>query len=807
MMIRIILITISTFLFNTLQAQVFWGKVSANRSAESYNKADSVSSDYILMELNRDNLDKYLDKFDKQVELKSGSKTTIELPLPDGTVSSFRIEKDHLIPDALQNKFPDVKTYKGYGIDDPSAYLRFSRTELGYDFNIQSVEHPKAHIIVNDLKSNTYQCLYKKDAIIPESLKHFKCSSGNHIHHSAEKIKPKGTQRKSKNPNTLTTYRLALACNGQYTAFHGGTAAKAFAAMVQTISNVTGYFEWEMSISFTLVPDNDKLIYTDAATDPYDDANIIAMIEENRINIPAVIGVENFDIGHLLGSQNMGGLAYVGAICTSHKSGAVTSIPAASSSLFDIDFLGHEIGHQFSANHTFYNSCYGNRNEPTAVEPGSGTTTMSYAGLCAPNIVSAHSKDDYFHGVSIAEMKNFVMDGYGSYCGTTDDLGNNMPTVSAGQDYYIPASTPFFLKATASDINEDALTYSWEQVNTGGDYIMPPAANNPSGPLFRSRPPSNNNIRYLPNRSALSANTETIWEVLPSRARTMDFLVTVRDNHAGNGLIAQDDMQVTTVNDTGPFEVSPLVNTNWLGGSKQTISWNVAKTDKAPINCQTIDLMLSDDDGMTFAYTLVKNTPNDGSQEITIPNIDGNKVKVAVMATNNIFYAISNESINVESVIIESEGGESSEGGIVVSCSDLSPVITATPSIVSGMTNLNLTIKINEINNVNTEGIIRVYVPVDPRITFDYDSNLTTVGFSTVNNNKWTYQGNNGLFHTFQTEEMISASGYSTIGLIAMFNPQNGEGKTTITTTIKPYDGGDCKVNNNSDSEFIDFFK
>jgi hypothetical protein len=94
---------------------------------------------------------------------------------------------------------------------------------------------------------------------------------------------------------------------------------------------------------------------------------------------------------------------------------------------FDIDYVAHELGHQFGANHTFTT---GNEGTGVHMEPGSGSTIMGYAGITSAD-VQPHS-DAYFHAISIQQITNNMK---AKTCQTNTATGNSIPTANAGLDY------------------------------------------------------------------------------------------------------------------------------------------------------------------------------------------------------------------------------------------------------------------------------------------------------------------------------------------------------------------------------------
>ncbi|HND89397.1 MAG TPA: M12 family metallo-peptidase, partial [Saprospiraceae bacterium] len=339
------------------------------------------------------------------------------------------------------------------------------------------------------------------------------------------------------------------------------------------------------------------------------------------------------------------------SVCnSSNKAKGVTGSGQPIGDAFDIDYVAHEMGHQFGGPHTFngtLGSCAGNGNAPTAVEPGSGTTIMAYAGICGANNVQSNS-NDYFHASSLQSIGTYITTGAGNGCAVKTVTGNNAPTVNAGPDYNLPKSTPFYLTATANDIDGDTLSYCWEQMDAGSG-TLPPASTNVNGPMFRSFSPTAGPTRYFPRLSDLNANTNYAWEELPSVARTMRFRVTVRDNNFGSGCTKEDDMVVTISATAGPFQVTvPNTNVLWTVGETQTVTWNVASTDVAPISCGRVRILLSNNGGLSYPFVLAADVPNTGTADVLVPNINSSLCRVKVESIGNIFYDISNVNFRIQ---------------------------------------------------------------------------------------------------------------------------------------------------------------
>ncbi|MFN4255730.1 MAG: reprolysin-like metallopeptidase, partial [Saprospiraceae bacterium] len=572
--------------------------------------------------------------FTSEAETKT---VEITLPMPNGRFERFRIQNAPCMAPELARKFPDIVSYAGVGVDDPTAYLRGDLTMFGFHAMILGGRDGAVFIDPYSLEdTENYVVYYKKDYLKTDPWECLTQSEDNNFGNEST-----DAQRLLAGDCKLRTYSLALACTGEYATFHGGTVASVAAAMNTTMVRVNGVFEKDCSVHMDLVANNNSLIFLDAATDPYTNSNGSAMLSQNQTTCDNIIGNANYDIGHVF-STGGGGVAYLGALCTnSIKAGGVTGQPNPIGDPFDIDYVAHEMGHQYGANHTQNNSC--NRNAATAMEPGSASTIMGYAGICSPNV--QNNSDAYFHAISLQEIATKVT---GSTCQNTLTTINNAPTADAGADYTIPRSTPFVLTGVGTDQDpNDILTYCWEQMDNAVA-TMPPVATNTGGPAFRSLTATTSPLRYFPNLPAVVANTTPTWEVLASVGRTYNFRLTVRDNRVGGGCTKEDNTVITVSGTAGPFLVTaPNTAVSWPALSTQTITWDVASTNAAPVNCANVSILLSTDGGLTYPITILANTPNDGSQTVTIPDNQTTQARIMVKSVGNVFYDISNTNFTI----------------------------------------------------------------------------------------------------------------------------------------------------------------
>jgi len=629
------------------------------------------------------------------------SEALISLPMPDGTAARFRFVESPVMEPELAAKFPEIRTYLGRGVDDPGASVRFDLTPAG--FHAQVLSPRGAAYIEPYLRGNTnLHAAYYRTAARPAGGD-FECLVTES--EPALATSAPATQVAVAG-GTLRTYRLACGATAEYTAYFGGTVTAGLSAVVTAINRVTGVYETEVGIRLVLVAHNDLLIYTNLAKEPYSNGNPVALLTQNQTNLDAIIGSTNYDIGHVVSTAG-GGLAAVGvAGVGGAKAKGETGIYPPVGDAFYIDYVAHEMGHQFGASHTFNsssNDCgYGNRTAATAYEPGSGSTIMSYAGLCSPDNVQPHSSP-YFHSASLEQILAYTTTGAGSSAASASVTGNGAPTVDAGPGFTIPVGTPFMLTATGSDPNGCPLTYCWEERDLGPSVSLE-APDNGASPLFRSFDPVSSPSRTFPQLSDILSGTTTPGEMLPMTSRTLAFRVTARDNQPTGGATASADTQVTVTTNAGPFVVTaPAAEANWSG--RQTVRWNVAGTADAPVKAATVTVLLSTNGGLEFPVVLASGVPNTGACTVMMPSLASSAARIMVQADGNIFFAVSPGNFSVSPLLnpvlqpLQCSGGlvrltwsalagrsyrvqyKSSLGSAV--WTDLLPSLTATNSTVS----------------------------------------------------------------------------------------------------------------------------
>ncbi|WP_171025646.1 reprolysin-like metallopeptidase [Hymenobacter jeollabukensis] len=588
------------------------------------------------------------------------SATVVSLPLPDGTAGRFRVVETQVMHPDLAAKFPLIKTYAGQGIDDPTAVAYFDVSPAGLHTMILS---PGNTVYMDPTADGVNHLVFYKRDINQAALNRSVCGVATPAG-AAQRLAPTANPNVPSSPAAIGAhgtqrrlYRLAMACTGEYATTKGGTVAGAMAGITTSVNRVSGVYTTELSVAFQLVANNDQLVYLNGTTDPYTNNDGAAMLAQNQTTVTNIIGANNYDIGHVF-STGGGGIAGLGVVCVpGNKARGVTGLGNPVGDAFDIDFVAHEVGHQFGGAHTFNSIADGNCTGPgpntngtrsalAAYEPGSGTTIMAYAGICSPSDVQPHS-DPYFHARSLEQIVAHIT-GTGN-CATLTPTNNTPPTVSAGTRRIIPKGTPFELTGSGTDADGDALTYCWEQYDLGPGG----APNSPSGdaPIFRSFTPTTSPSRTFPRLSNILANTQTMGEILPSYGRQLHFRLTVRDNRVSGGAMSYDTVSVPVVGTAGPFLVTMpnATGITWRAGVPQQVTWDVANTTAAPISAANVDILLSTDGGLTFPTTLLAGTPNDGTQTVTIPaTVASTQCRIKIKASGNVFFDISNSNFTVQ---------------------------------------------------------------------------------------------------------------------------------------------------------------
>lgn len=637
-----------------------WTKVSEERiNANEKLGRTSFPSEYQLFRLDFQALKNQL----KAAPSREGggiSNLIISFPNAEGKLEKYRVYESSVMEVGLAEKHPEIQSYIGKGIDNSTAKIHFTTTIFG--LHTMTLSDNGAFYIDPYTKDLQNYIVYNK-ANLTTTSRSFECLVKD-TEENFERTTMGAPQSTFASDGVFRTYRLAMACTTEYASYHISQAglnaatlavkkAAVLAAMNITVSRINSVYENDMSLRMVLVANNDQIIFV--TSDSFNNNNAEVLIGQSQDVIDSVIGFDNYDIGHTV-STGGGGLAASPSVCTGSKAMGITGSFAPVGDPYDIDYVAHEVGHQFGASHTFNGtggSCTGNRASLYAVEPGSGSTIMAYAGICNSNV--QNNSDAYFHAVSIAQMVSHIT-GFEGGCVEGVANGNTPPSIATLSNYTIPKGTAFVLRGSATDVDGDDLTYCWEQTNRHNTNTSNPSPLiTESIPNFRSFMPTSSPNRYFPALSRIVANNlVSTWEAIPNVGRTMSFALTVRDNNSPNGgQTDRKNMNVTFNAAAGPFTVTSqsAAGITWTN-TPQTITWNVASTNVAPINTANVNILLSTDGGLTFPITLVANTPNDGSQVIaTIPNVNSTTCRIMIEAVNNIFIAVNTTAFSINNAL------------------------------------------------------------------------------------------------------------------------------------------------------------
>ena len=589
-MIRLCSAVLLSFgLLASLPAQaVLWQELDANqRSALGQPQIETVRGRVLALDLPA--LQQQLAATPK--EFSAAQPLTTSLPMPDGGSAEFRVLETGVMHPALAAKYPGIRTYVGQGVSDPTATLRLQTGPKGLRGMVLST---LGTVYLDPYRQGDARhtlVYFKRDAIRREAQRLYApLLSGDQI--LGEILSQPGLRGSKASGAELRTYRLVMATTGEYFQFHNpplvpfvgnplADKAPVLDELVNVVNRVSGIYEREVAVRLELQPQTESVMFSSALADPYldnDPVGIIApltMVQTNTYVLDTLAGAANYDIGHVA-STGGGGIAGLGVVCGGNKGAGVTGLPEPVGDGYYVDYVAHEMGHQFGGNHTFNSetgSCGGNGNGSTAYEPGSGVTIQGYAGICGADDLAPHSID-VFHGVSYDEIVRFTTEGGGNSCAKITPTSNHPPVVDAGPEYTIPAQTPFALTGSATDADGDALTYQWEEFDLGPP--GPVNVENGDAPIFRSFLPTASPTRIFPRIEALVANQVEIGEILPAAERTMLFRLNVRDNNVLSGAGGQD-FDFTEVNVTasaGPFKlISPNGGDSLAPGDSVDVSW------------------------------------------------------------------------------------------------------------------------------------------------------------------------------------------------------------------------------------------
>lgn len=550
----------------------------------------------------------------------------IELPLPDGKLAIYDMQPTPVFATSTLEKYPFLQSYTGR--DDRRNIVKIA---LGKEHIYVTGSSEHGDYSIDAWKGTKYTSYYHADYRKKHKNKQdFKC----HVeHHEDDNIR---ARKQVSSDTILREYDIALSCTGEYATYQGGTQEAVLESYNAAITRVNQMYERDLGITFTMIDSIEQFIFLDSLTDPFSNGNLSAMLQENQRLMESTLKDDEYDVGHIFGIRG-GGLAYIQSVCQPDKARGGTAVNNPKGDLFHVDYLCHELGHQFGGTHTQNNDC--NRDETTSVEVGSGTTIMGYAGVCPPNVQSY--SDAMFHSTSILQMGEYaqLID-----CHTEAANINHAPILEDVTDIYVPVGSPILLRASARDTDGDTLSYSWEQIDK--DMApMPPIARITYGPAFRNYAPTVAGTRHIPSLDTLIREISSTWEVLCNTSRRYKFRVLVRDNHPLNGATTSDEITVNYHQTSSPFKItSNHASQEYTTGNTMHITWDTGDTESAPFGIDSVRIYTMD---TLLQKIQLAVSPNQGSAIVNIPDVLLSHQKIYIEPIHGHFFALSDGYFNI----------------------------------------------------------------------------------------------------------------------------------------------------------------
>ncbi|HXU26569.1 MAG TPA: zinc-dependent metalloprotease family protein, partial [Bacteroidia bacterium] len=336
-----LLLSLSLGIFSFANAQS-WKIVTNEKEIKPVGERVIVPKKYKVFHLGDNNFKNALwaSPDEKQVDLASSS-AIIQLPMPDGTLKQFRVVQSPVMAPELAAQFPNLKTFNVVCIDEPGVYGKLDWTEMGFHAMLRRAG---GDIFIDPYSRNNYTdytTYYKFD--LEKDPKYVIAEEGGDVIRPVSPSTPPIDKKKDGGAvekteaitcvgGTLRTYRLAVACTGEYAVAATGqaspTVAQTLSAIVTTVNRVDGVYETDLSIKLVLVATETVVVYTKASTDPFTgNNNANTLINESQTVIDNNIGNANYDVGHTF-STGGGGLSTLGGVCTTgQKASSITGSP------------------------------------------------------------------------------------------------------------------------------------------------------------------------------------------------------------------------------------------------------------------------------------------------------------------------------------------------------------------------------------------------------------------------------------------------------------------------------------------------
>jgi hypothetical protein len=362
----------------------------------------------------------------------SSRSTVFELPTPTGDSERFAVQRTNVMQAKLAAAHPELQTWSGVSLDNRGTSVALDVTPMGFHASVRGPNGQDAWFVdpaYNKRGTSVHLVYYGRSLPKPSSS-----PVEREMPAIDRAIKAQRSKARAASPTVVQrVYRLALLNDPSYADYFG--TENVLAEKVTLMTRVNQVYNDDLAIRMVLVEGTEKLNFdtVEKATGPdgpcgthscytldpvspdYVEGQLsycgVGTLQRNQVVLGQLIGASNYDVGHIALGTNGGGIAQLGVVGSIEKAMGCTGIPDPVGDYYAIDYVAHELGHQFAGNHTFngtqWNCSGANRNEDTSVEPGSGTSIMAYAGICRQDNLQPHS-DPYFSQRSLSEINAYV---------------------------------------------------------------------------------------------------------------------------------------------------------------------------------------------------------------------------------------------------------------------------------------------------------------------------------------------------------------------------------------------------------------
>ena len=588
------------------------------------------------------------------------------LPLPTGKFDLVSLANSRLMEPALLSQFPGLKTYV-YAGNDVIASGHLATGPSGAHFTAQTNAGMLQIEPVETASGRVYLSFYSKDKTDGTNIEVHDPEMGENEDPPVPLVAMLN-QSLANNElalaaieagNEFRIYRFAASTTGEFYQARdtGNGLIDVIFSLLVDIIGANAVFEPEVSVRLILAATSLNVLYSDPAADPFDNSDSACTLrEDNRDNMKAVLDNDDYDLGFLFAARAGGGANGCAwfVVClngnTVHKARGA-GLMGGNGTNSSSGLLAHEVGHMLGARHTFSGQagkCTMNEfnvgNSESGYEPGSGTTRMSYRGICDSDNVDTNvgngavAAGSYFHSRSFDEIVDNVFSGDGSSCGNIVMTANMPPSVDAGPDFTIPQETPFMLTGIGND--DEPLLFNWEQFDRAID--QRPIDTDPGdGPIIRSIPPTGDSSRIIPNLQDLLDGVSRKGEILPTTNRTLNFRLIARDSMTGSGGVAYDEMEIDVQGE--PFMITSPNSGSFEAACEVPLTWQVGGGSVAA----QVEALFADDGGLNFNTALTGAIANDGSDSFIMPCQLGTEGRIKLQSVGNIFFDVNDENLTV----------------------------------------------------------------------------------------------------------------------------------------------------------------